>query len=255
MMNLINYIFILCSLLFIQPENDIPFKKDLSFKPGEQLTYKVKYGFLTAAEATIKVQQTDVKFENKNTYHLVAEGKTSGSFDVFYKVRSRYDSYIDRVALTPYLYIENTREDNYSRVDKARFYQDKKKVIAKKGTFTSKSDQTFDMISAFYFARNLDMSGIKPNDKFTLNYFLDDEITPMQIQYIGKETIRTSLGKIACLKFSPGIKAGRVFRKNSRLYLWISDDNNRVPVKAQVEVVIGSITLELVESGGLKYPK
>ncbi len=253
-MSIFNYLLIAFTLFVIKPNDDIPFKKELSFKPGEQLTYKVKYGFITAAEATIKVEQTEVKFENKNTYHLVAEGKTSGSFDVFYKVRSRYDSYIDRTSLTPYLYIENTREDNYTRVDKARFYQDQKKVIAKKGTFISKSEQTFDMISAFYFARNLDMTNVKPKDKFTINYFLDDEITPMPIQYIGKETIRTSLGKISCLKFSPGIKAGRVFRKNSRLYLWISDDKNRVPVKAQVEVIIGSVTLELQSSGGLKYP-
>jgi phage gp29-like protein len=53
---------------------------------------------------------------------------------------------------------------------------------------------------------------------------------------MGKETIKTNLGKIECIKFSPSIRPGRIFRKNSRLYLWISNDANRIPVKAQAEV-------------------
>ena len=104
--------------------------RETVFQVGEQLSYKLRYGFITAAEAHIRVEHSDIKFDNKSVYHLVAEGRTAGSFNVFYKVRNRYDSYIDRVDLRPYLYTENIREANYRRSDRARFYQDQKKIVS-----------------------------------------------------------------------------------------------------------------------------
>lgn len=223
------------------------------FQAGEELKYKLRYGFVTAAEASIRVENSDTRFDGKPVYRLIAEGRTSGSFDIFYKVRNRYDSYIDQVDLTPYLYTENIREANYRRSDKARFYQSEKKIVANKGTFRG-DGQTFDLVSAYYFARNLDMSRLRPGSKFTMDYFLQDEVTTLTIQYIGKERVKTSLGWFNCLKFSPSIQPGRIFRKDSKLYLWITDDGNRIPVRAQVEILVGSVTMELTSAKGLKYP-
>lgn len=249
-------IFVLLSIfstasLLAQP---VSYLKNSSFNVGEVLKYKLKYGFITAAEASLQVLESDVKFNNQPVYHLVGQGRTSGTFDIFYKVRNRYDSYIDKKTFSPYLYTENIREDNYRRTDKARFYQSEKKVVAKKGTFTSNSNQIFDLVSAYYFARNLDLTNIKVGDDISLKYFLSDEITSLTVEYLGKEVIKTSKGKIRCLKFSPSISPGRIFRKDSRLYLWITDDENRIPVKAQAEVVVGSITMELSDAKGLKAP-
>jgi len=254
MKKLFPILFLILFITKISSAQELDFLSHSSFKAGEKITYKLKYGFFTAAEATIQVLPTDIAFDNKPTFHLMVDGSTSGSFDVFYKVRNRYDSYIDQKNFTPYLYTENIREDKYTRNDKARFYQDQKKVVATKGTFKSPVSQTFDLVSAYYFARNLDLSGVKIGDKFSINYFLDDEITPLTIEYIGKETIRTNLGKINCLKFSPSIRPGRIFKKDSKLYLWISDDANRIPVKAKAEVLVGSINLEINTAEGLKSP-
>lgn len=109
------------------------------FKAGEQLKYRFRYGFITAAEATLRVKDTDVKFDNKAVYQLTAEGRTAGSFNVFYKVRNRYDSYVDKSQLVPYLYTENIREATYRRNDKARFYQQEKKIVTNKGNFKGDS--------------------------------------------------------------------------------------------------------------------
>lgn len=228
-------------------------QKNAVFQPGEQLKYKLKYGFFTAAEATIRVVETDVRFGGKEVFHLVAEGSTAGAFNVLYKVNNRYDSYIDKKELTPYLYTENIHESNYRRTDKARFYQDERKIISKKGTFKS-DGQTFDVLSAYYFARGLELSKIKIGDKFSMDYFLDDGVSKLNIQYVGKEKVKTSVGVFNCLKFSPSIQPGRIFRKDSKLYLWITDDGNRIPVKAQVELLVGSVSMDLLSAKGLKYP-
>lgn len=224
-----------------------------AFQVGEELNYKLKYGIFTAAEAKLKINDTDLKFDDKSVFHLVAEGRTSGTFDFFHRVRNRYESYIDRKELTPYLYTENIHESSYRRNDKARFYQDQRKIVSNKGTFKGDS-QTFDVISAYYFARSLDVSKITKGDKFSMTYFLNDELAQLEIEYVGKEVVKTALGKFNCLKFSPSIQPGRIFRKDSRLYLWVTDDGNRIPVKAHVEVLVGSITMELTNAKGLKFP-
>ncbi len=228
-------------------------KKEPVFKAGEELNYRFKYGFITAAEATLKVTEPKVKFDNRPVYQLTAEGRTAGTFNVFYKVRNRYDSYVDQSGLVPYLYTENIKEATYRRNDKARFYQNKKKIVTNKGDFKG-DGQTFDIVSAYYFARSIDLTNIKPGDKFTMDYFLDDAVTDLEVEYVGKEMVKTALGKFRCLKFSPSIQPGRIFRKDSKLHLWITDDNNRIPVKAQVEILVGAVTMELTSATGLKYP-
>lgn len=233
---------------------ELPFVKEPVFQAGEVLKYKLKYGFITAAEGTLQVKESALKFDGKPTYNLVVDGQTSGTFDIFYKIRDHYDSYIDKDNLKPYFYQENIREGGYRRQDKARFNQEGKKVVATQGTFNTPNTQTFDLVSVYYFARSLDISKMKTGDYVKLNYFLQDEISQLEIQFTGREEVKTKIGKIRCLKFSPSIKPGRVFRKDSKLYLWITDDGNRVPVKAQVEIIVGSVTMEIKSAEGLKYP-
>ncbi|MDB5019356.1 MAG: hypothetical protein JWQ28_483 [Pedobacter sp.] len=233
---------------------ELPVKKEAVFQPGEVLQYKLKYGFITAAEGTLKVLNTDLKFDNKSTYRLSVDAQTSGTFDIFYKVRDHYDSYIDKAELTPYFYVENVREGGYRRADKARFNQDSRKVVSNRGNFTGPTNQTFDLVSAYYFSRSLDVNKIKIGDEFKLNYFLGDGINQLSIEFVGREVVNSKLGNIRCLKFSPSIQPGRIFRKDSKLYLWITDDGNRVPVKAQVEILVGSVTMEIKSAQGLKFP-
>ena len=80
------------------------------FKTGEELSYKLKYGFFTGAEATLRVEDGEKKIEGHPSYHIVVDGKTAGTFDVFYKVRNQYESYVDKTTLLPYFYTENRRE-------------------------------------------------------------------------------------------------------------------------------------------------
>lgn len=231
----------------------LPYLSESSFQEGEELSYRLKYGFLSAAEGVLKVEKTNLLFEGEPTFHLVASGKTAGAFNVFYTVNNRYDSYIDKKTFLPYYYTENIQEGKYRRNDKINFDQTSRTISGNKGTFKG-AEQTFDLLSAYYFARNLDLSSVKVGDTFKLNYFLSDEVTSLGITYVGKERIKTPMGTFDCLKFNPEIAPGRIFRKDSKLYLWVTDDGNRIPVKAKVEILVGSVTLELTDAKGLKYP-
>jgi len=232
----------------------LPYLKKRVFAPGEELTYKLKYGFISAAEGVLKVLPADLTFDGKPTYHLNAVGTTSKAFSIFYNIRDQYDSYIDQDTYLPYFFSENIKEGKYRRNDKIRFYQQKKKIEATRGNFDAKESQTFDLLSAYYFSRTLDLTNIKEGESFKLSYFLKDTLAYLYITYLGKENIKTALGTLRCLKFSPSLEPGRVFKKDSKLHLWVTDDDNRIPVKAQVEILIGAVTLELTGAKGLKYP-
>ncbi|WCT12823.1 DUF3108 domain-containing protein [Mucilaginibacter jinjuensis] len=226
---------------------------DTAFKSGELLNYRLKYGLFTAAEAHLKIEDSEVNFDGKPVYHIIADGATAGSFEVFYKVRNRYESYIDKTTLLPYLYTENRHEGSWHHTDKVTFNRADDKITANSGTYPF-SGKVFDFPSAYYFARNLDVSKLKIGETFDMRYFLDNGIQTLSITFIGREKIKCALGTFNCLKFNPTIIPGHIFRKNSKLYLWITDDNNRIPVKAHVEVVIGSVTMELTDAKGLKFP-
>ncbi|UIR55315.1 DUF3108 domain-containing protein [Sphingobacterium sp. SRCM116780] len=241
-------LFSLFSQVFAQ---ELPHLKESAFKGGEKLQYKLKYGFLSAATGLLTV--TDTKSGSGTpAFRLYATGKTAGAFAI-YTVKNEYNSYIDGKSYLPYYYTENIREGGYRRNDKVTFDQKNKAVSGNKGNFKSTVSQTFDLLSAYYFARNLDLSSVKEGQSFKLTYFLNDEIATLGIKYIGIETIETELGSLQCLKFSPEIKPGRIFKKNSKLYLWVTNDGNRIPVKANVDILIGSVTLELLQADGLKY--
>jgi hypothetical protein len=224
-----------------------------TFKAGEELSYKLKYGFFTAAEAHLAVEATDKKFDGHAAYHIVADGKTAGAFDVLYKTRNRYETYVDQSTLLPYFYTENRHESNYKHTDNVTFDHNDEKITAAKGVFPFKG-KVFDFLSAYYFSRGIDISKLKVGDTFDLKYFLEDGVHTLSITYVGKEKVDSNLGTFNCLKFNPTIIPGRVFRKDSKLYLWVTDDNNRIPLKAHVELVVGSLTMEITNAKELKYP-
>jgi hypothetical protein len=223
------------------------------FKVGEQLTYKLKYGVFTAAEAYLRVEASAKKFDGRPAFHIVADGKTAGAFDFLYKVRNRYETYVDQVTLLPYFYTENRHEASYKHTDNVTFNHNDYKITAAKGVYPFKG-KVFDFLSAYYFSRSIDVSKIHIGDTFELKYFLEDGVHTLSISYAGKEKVNCSMGNFNCLKFNPTIIPGRVFRKDSKLYLWITDDSNRIPVKAHVELVVGSVTMDLTGVKDLKFP-
>lgn len=231
----------------------VPHIDSPAFDAGEELNYKIKYSIFPAAEATLKVQENDKKVNGKQTMHLVAIGKTTSALKMLTKVNNRYDSYIDSATLLPQLFTENVREDNYRRDGYAIFDRTNGKVITnRKGIFDA-PDNVMDVISAFYYARCVDVSMMNSGDKFRIEYFLDDGVFPLEVEYQGKEIIKTGAGKFECLKFSPTLQPGRVFKKDSDMFLWITNDANRIPLKVEVEILVGSLYLELKSYKGLKY--
>ena len=84
--------------------------------------------------------------------------------------------------------------------------------------------------------------------------FFDGETTKFKLKFIGKEDLETKFGTVPTMIFRPYVQAGRVFKEQESLTVWISDDDNKMPLRIKASLVVGSIKADLDGFKGLKYP-
>jgi hypothetical protein len=229
----------------------LPSNPNKAFKAGEVLTYRMHYGMMNAGVAVLEVKPDIIEVSGRKVYHIVGSGYTIGSTDWFFKVRDRYETYLDKDAMLPWLFVRRVDEGGYKFSQDYAFNHYTKKVDIGNNEKFDVPVGVQDMVSAFYAARNLDLSNAKPGDLFSITCFVDKEIWPLKIKFIGKETIDTDLGKYRCLKFRPIVQKGRVFKKEEDLNVWISDDDNHLPLRVKADVLIGSIKMDITGAKNL----
>lgn len=229
-----------------------------AFQDGEWFKFKMSYsGWLKAGEATLKINEKDLN--GKKVYHVVGKGKTTGLINTFFKVRDRYESYFDKTTGSPYKFIRKIDEGGHTKDIEIDFnHQEQKATVNNKKHKNIKIIATEqgvqDMVSMYYYLRNrIDISSLKQGDEIKTNMFFDEENYGFKLKYLGRETIKTEFGKVKTLKFRPYVMAGRVFKEEESLTLWVSADKNKIPLKIKADLAVGSLRADLVEFKGLKY--
>jgi hypothetical protein len=224
-----------------------------AFKRGEELKYRLHYGAMNAGEAVVKIDNSKKPINGRPTLHVLANGYSKGAFDWFFKVRDYFESYVDEEALVPWLFMRRCDEGGF-KINQNQVFNHTAGEVNSSGQKISVPKNIQDMISAFYFARTIDFSKAKTGDIYSVPTFVDNEIWDLKIKFVGKETITTDLGKISCMKFVPVVQKGRIFKKEEDLHVWITDDANKIPVRAQAEILIGSIKMDIMSANGLVTP-
>ena len=237
-------------------ENTTTFRT--SFQAGEWFKFRTHYGIFNASYATIQLNET--LWEGKSVFHAKAVGKTTGLARWFFKVDDYYDSYFTKDVVRPLYFIRNINEGGYKKHLTIRFDHENKSAAVndllkqQKGTYQTKPNIQ-DLISCFYYLReNLDINAIKKNDFVVVNMFFDSENYAFKFKFLGNDVIKTKFGFVKALKFRPYVQSGRVFRSNESITLWVSDDKNKIPIRLQASLRVGSITADLDEFKGLKNP-
>jgi len=223
-----------------------------AFEVGEVLKYKLHYGLVNAGVAKLKVHEVTNK-EGRTAYHIVGTGGSVGMFNLFYKVDDRYETYIDTSALVPLRFIRDVNEGGYEINRDIRFNHQVDTAFSD-GKAYRVPDNIQDLLSAFYYSRTFDVTGIQIGDEFEITTFLDHEVFPLRLRYLGDETVKTKFGEIECMKFMPIVQVGRVFEDTDGMWLWVSKDQNHVPVRMQSDLLIGSIRMDLIDYKGTKTP-
>ena len=237
------------------PDDDFCNLKNTSFQAGEQLTYTVYYAvagiYIDAGTATFT--NTLEKLNNKPVYHIVGDGKTNPSYDWVYKVRDKYETFLDTATLQPMKFLRNVDEGGYKKYENVSFNHSAKTAVTADGVYKI-PDCVQDVVSSIYYARNIDFSKYKADDKIPFKMFLDNEVYDMYIRYLGKETVKTKYGKFNAIKLKPLLLKGNIFDGGEKMTIWITDDANHVPVRVETPIIVGSVKIDLMHYENLRYP-
>jgi hypothetical protein len=222
-----------------------------AFTYGEKLTYRVHYGFINAGNIDMQVKDNPVNINGRYAYHIDGFGTSRSGFDWMFKVRDHFESYLDTQGILPLQFVKSQKEGGYEDTDFVIFDHKLKKYFSKKGTKTTPIDIQ-DVLSVAYYARTLDVKNAPVGTEFTLNVYLDNEIYPLTFKVDGREVITTDVGKINAIRIIPQVVDGRVFKDKNALKVWVSDDENKVPLRIQAEILVGSIKADITSYSGLK---
>jgi hypothetical protein len=229
--------------------------RNTAFQAGEQLTYRVYYAvagaYIAAGEATFST--TLENFDHKEVYHVVGEGKTFSFEDKFFRVRDRYESYIDTSTLQPYKFIRDVDEGGYKTKENVTFVKAANTAITNTGVYKV-PDCIQDVLSAVFYARNIDFNHHKPGDKIPFDMFLDRRVYPLYIRYLGKETIRTKYAKFRTIKFKPLLVKGTMFEGGEKMTVWVTDDPNHIAVRIESPITVGKVSVDMSYYRNLRYP-
>ena len=249
------FILLLISSFPLRAGNGFCDIRNSAFKNGEHITFKVFYSALGArigaGEASFSTSIE--RLNNKPVYHITGEGKTYRFYDGIFKVRDKYESYIDTATLQPYRFIRNVFEGGYKKYEHVTFNKTTNTAITNDGVFTV-PDCVQDVLSAIFYARNIDFDKYNVGDKITFSMFLDNELYEMYIRYLGKETIKTLYGKFRAVKFKPLLIKGTIFEGGEKMTVWVSDDKNHVPVRIESPISVGSVKVDMIYNRNLRYP-
>ena len=229
-----------------------------AFDTGEYFKFRIHYGIINAGYATLEVK--DATISNKKVFHAIGKGYTTGMSKLFFKVEDLYESYFDKQTGNPYRYVRKINEGGYTKNQEGFFNQNENRILVK--DYKRKTEKTIvitdnvqDIISSFYYLRNHpNIDKLKSGESITIDMFFDDEITKFKLKYIGRQDITTKFGTVSTMMFKPLVQTGRVFKEKESVTLWITDDDNKVPVRIKADLAVGSLKADLDEYKGLKNP-
>jgi hypothetical protein len=228
-----------------------------AYSDGEWFKFRIHYGLITAGYATLRVD--DTLAQGKEVHHVQGEGHTVGLTKMLFKVDDYYQSYIDRELNIPYRFIRKIDEGGYTKDIEIDFNHEAGTALVtnnKHNTIdvVSFEENVQDMVSSFYYLRNkLDTQNIQVNDVIDMNMFFDRGNYKFRLKFLGRETLKTTFGNVPTMIFRPYVESGRVFEEEESLTVWVTDDDNKMPILIKADLMVGSLKGTLIEYKGLKH--
>lgn len=231
--------------------------RKVAFQAGEVLNYEISYGFAKGAEAKFGVR--DTVLDGVPVNHFWVAGWTTGLLDMLYPVYDVYRSYALKDSDMPLVAIRDVREQKYVDYKEDRYdwtsRSDSLLLVRENGEQHVLPRGTMDLVSVFFYVRNrLSNTELHVGDEIAIPTFFNGEFYPLKIQYKGEEVVKTKFGRLRCYKFVPLVKVGDLFKSQDALMVWLTADENHIPVRVRFKLFLGSLSCDLVGFSGLRWP-
>jgi len=224
---------------------------------GEKISYSVTYGLITAGELDVFVDTVTYKVDKRICFKTQITGRTIGAVGVFAKIQNTYTSFIDTSNLLSYKFVRIQNENDYSLYESTEFDRNNDLSLVSR----RKEDQSIelksykiekgieDMVSTYFKLRNIDFDTISKNKLIEIKIFLEDTTLAIRIKFLGKQKLKTPLGRINTWIISPIVpktKNSFLIQKDP-IKAWITNDKYRIPLKIQLNTKWGTVNAEIVD--------
>ena len=233
------------------------------FQIGEKLELKISYGWFTIGRAYVNIP-SDTIFENAPSYHVNVVGKTAGLLGFFNNTEDTFDAIIDKETLKPYVASQNFQENNKRDVQTNTFSYEQREVVVEKVDYEKQvtykpkkyllEENAFDILSSYLYLRSIDFASLSKEDSIMLKVFFGKKHWNFGIEYGGKETINSLIGKIKAHKFYIRFPVSSTFPEAKSVMVWTTQDENQLPLKVKAKLRFGNVTCELTDFSNLKIP-
>lgn len=230
-------IFLLINLFLI-------FSISLKAEPLEEMEYILRFGFIKGGKATLIAVKE--KLNKQPTIHYRMRGRTTGIVDKIYEVNDVYESWVDPVSFLPVKSIRNVKEQKYRFFDEITYDQVNDSLFSQKKGALKVPHKVNDLVSVFFYIRqNKYFEDLLAGKQIQIPVFHGDELFMMQLKYIGVRTIETKIGAKECYVVSPQVPKGKLLKGSDDLRIYITKDQNRLPIYAEFDLMLGSLKCEL----------
>ena len=234
------------------------------FKAGEKIVFNISYNWhavqTDVAKGTLAMKQETLNGER--VWHSSMSMQTAPFFDVFFKIREKFDSWFALKGVEPRKFYRDTREGDYHAINNY-VYDRKAGVIHANLEYWDKDkssvdipygDCTYDVTALFYFARRMNFDNMKAGTVHKISIAIDKDVFQVRLTYRGKENkFVKGIGTIATHKVGISLNKGNVFEGNEDALLWFSADDNRIPVAFMAPLKVGAMNGRLASYEGLAH--
>lgn len=216
------------------------------FRPGEKLSYDVKWFALTAGQAYMEVRDFS-QMGGRSCFHFVATAKSGLLF--FFKVHDWIESYSTRDALLPQRFEKHLQEGRYKKDIAAEFDLEKMKVKWGEQAADLEPD-TRDLLGAFYYFRTMKLPEM--GGKVSVGVHTDKKNYELEVTVLRREVIRVPGGEFRTILIKPRLKFEGLWKQKGDILIWLTDDEARIPVLVVSKVfLLGSVDIVLT---GMERP-
>ena len=233
-----------------------------SFDLGERLEYRVHYGMINAAVASMEISNQIVYRNNRPCYKVDVWGRSVGLFDLITSINDNWGTYLDTAAIVPHGFYRILEEGRYRKFEYVDFDHQKQEAVTtildkktkepREVVTTKVPENVQDMVSGYYYLRTLDFSKMKEGQLISFDAFFDLEQYDFKIRYIGKETLRTKLGKFKTIVLQPILPKNGLFTGEDAIKVWITDDSNKIPLKVKASMFVGAVEIDIKRISGAR---
>jgi hypothetical protein len=216
----------------------------------EKFVYELTWTGIEAGTATLELMALP------NSVKIVSTARSADWVSVFYKVDDRIQTILSRSKESPVVgipvnYRVQLREGRHRRDKEVMFdLKGHKAVYIDHGTKEKKEvslkENVLDPLSSFFFVRTLPLEVGK---SVFVDMFDSKKVWNVEVQVLRKERIETTIGYRDTIVIKPLMRSEGIFNRKGEMYIWLTDDKKRIPVKMKTKVAVGSVTATL--TGGI----